>query len=116
MVGTSITSYTTSPTSNRLTQLSGAQNTNYQLDANGSILHNGNNAFGYDARGRLVTAQTALGPVSYTVNALGQRIAKTVAGTTTVFHYDISGKLIGESGAVAKDYVYLHDLPVALLQ
>ena len=116
MVGAGITSYTTSPASNRLTQLSGAHNASYQTDPNGSIVHNGNNAFGYDARGRLVTAQTALGPVQYKINALGQRIAKTVAGVTTVFHYDTGGKLIGESGALHKDYVYLHDLPVALLQ
>jgi YD repeat-containing protein len=96
---------------------SGAQNATIATDPNGSITHNGANQFTYDERGRMVSANTALGPVQYTVNALGQRVAKTVQGTTTVFHYDISGKLIGESqGAAQKDYVYLNDIPVALLQ
>jgi YD repeat-containing protein len=118
IVGSSSTSYGISPGSNRLLQLSGAQNASYVIDPNGSITHNGNNQFGYDVRGRMVTAQTALGPVQYKINALGQRIAKTVAGSTTVFHYDLGGKLIAESGedAVSRDYIYLHDLPVALLQ
>lgn len=116
LVGTANTNYTLGATSNRLTQLSGAQNAVYQIDANGSITNNGNNQFGYDARGRMVTADTVLGPVQYQINALGQRVAKTVQGTTTVFHYDVGGKLIGESGATQKDYVYLHDIPVALLQ
>jgi YD repeat-containing protein len=116
LVGSSQTSYTISPTSNQLTHLAGAQNASYQTDPNGSITHNGHHQFTYDARGRLVTAQTAFGPVQYQINALGQRIAKTVAGATTVFHYDLGGKLIGESGAASKDYIYLHDLPVALLQ
>lgn len=116
LVGTASTSYTMSAASNRLNQLAGAQNASIQTDPNGSIVNNGNNAFGYDARGRMVTADTALGPVQYKINALGQRVAKTVQGATTVFHYDLAGKLIGESGAATKEYVYLQDVPVALLQ
>lgn len=119
LIGTANTSYTTSPTSNRMTAVSGAQNAAIQIDNNGSITNNGLNQFSYDARGRMTSAETALGTVQYKINAFGQRIAKTVQGATTVFHYDQAGKLIAESndaGNVQKEYIYLADIPVAVLQ
>jgi len=53
---------------------------------------------------------------TYTVNALGQRVIKSVEGTSTVFHYDESGTLIGEThpdGAAKRDYLWLNGLPLA---
>ena len=48
---------------------------------------------------------------------LGQRISKSPVIGATVYHYDLSGKLIAESdsfGVTQKEYVYLYDQPVAV--
>lgn len=54
------------------------------------------------------------------VNALGQRVVKTSAsGIATVYHYDSTGRLIAESdaqGNVQTEYLYLGDIPVAVIQ
>jgi YD repeat-containing protein len=44
-----------------------------------------------------VSANTAIGLVTYTINSLGQRVRKVTPADTTVFHYDAGGKLIAES-------------------
>jgi len=52
----------------------------------------------------------------YTYNGLGQRVIKTVDGTTTVFHYDLSGKLIAESqadGTMTAEYLYMGEIRIA---
>ena len=55
--------------------------------------------------------------VNYRINALGQRIEKISNGIVTSFHYDNSGKLISESlGTLKKDYIYLGDVPIAIIQ
>jgi len=103
--------------SNQLTQIAGGQTIPIASDANGSITNNGNNQFTYDARGRLVSAVTPTGLAQYTVNALGQRVQKTTASGNTVFEYDSAGKLIGETnGTNGKDYIYLGDIPVSVVQ
>jgi len=105
-------------TSNRLTQVNGAQSTPITIDANGSITNNGVDQFTYDARGRMVAAtSTSAGSVQFTINPLGQRVQKVGSGGGTVFLYDSGGKLIGETnGAHGKDYIYLGDLPVVVVQ
>jgi RHS repeat-associated protein len=55
----------------------------------------------------------------YTYNGNGQRVKKTVSGTTTVFHYSLSGQLIAESnsaGSITAEYVYLNSQPLAKLE
>ena len=69
----------------------------------------------------MVSANTAIGLVQYQINALGQRVQKSVpAGAnsiSTLYHYDQSGKLIAEAtGTAGVDYVYLDDIPVAVLK
>ena len=65
----------------------------------------------------MVSANTAIGLVTYTINAMGQRVRKTTPASTTVYHYDRSGKLIAEStDGVMTEYVYLGDMPVAVLK
>ena len=67
---------------------------------------------------------TAAGTVTYRINALGQRVKKSVplagGGTTdTGYHYDLAGHLIGESdgtGKVTRDYLWLDDTPLAVMQ
>jgi len=53
------------------------------------------------------------------VNSLGQRIRKTNTQGDTVYHYDSQGRLIAETsaaGATRKEYIYLGDIPVAVIQ
>jgi YD repeat-containing protein len=116
-IGSSDSSYGYETASNRLAQITGGTTQAYQYDANGSATTNGAAKFGYDVRGRLVSVTTGSDTAQYRINALGQRIQKTVSGTAIVFHYDHAGRLIGErKGTADKDYVYLGDIPVAVLQ
>lgn len=116
--GGSGTSLTYSATSNQLQQITGALTTGIAIDPNGSITNNGANQFTYDARGRMISANSAsVGLVQFTINPLGQRIQKVTTAGGTVFEYDSSGKLIGETnGQHGKDYIYLGDIPVAVVQ
>lgn len=118
-VGANSSTYAYAPTSNRLSAISGANPRSYAYDNNGSITGDSVNSFGYDTRGRLMQAVTAGGTTSYQVNSLGQRIRKTNTQGDTVFHYDAQGRLIAESGpggAIRKEYLYLGDTPVAVIQ
>ena len=109
--------YSFSPTSNRLAQIVGSTNKTYAYDASGNVTGDGVKTFTYDARGRLLQAIVGAG---YQVNSQGQRVIKRGAGAETHFHYDAQGRLIAETGpgggAPQKEYVYLGDLPVAVLQ
>lgn len=118
LLGSGSYSYSTSSGANRLTQVSGpGGNKTYTYDANGSLINNGQKRFTHDARGRMVSANTALGLVQYRLNGLGQRVQKSTPAATTVFHYDSNGQLIGErTGPYSVDYVYLHDIPVAVFK
>ncbi len=114
--------YSYSTTSNRiatLTPASGPQRS-FVLDANGSTTADGLNTYVYDTRGRMVQSTNAASLVTtYQVNALGQRVRKTNAGTDTVFHYDAWGKLIAETtpaGQVRREYLYLGDIPLAVIR
>lgn len=101
--------------SNRLIQLGAGQV--IDSDANGSVSSNGRATFQFDVSGKMASTTTAAGTVTYRANALGQRVQKTTPVSTTAFHYDSDGRLIAENtGALATDYVYLDDLPVAILK
>ena len=120
-VGAGTDSYAYAGTSNRLATLTPATGPARSIvfDANGSTTNDAINQYAYDSRGRLTQSTTALGAVQYQVNSLGQRIRKTGGPGDTVFHYDAQGRLIAESnaaGAIQKEYLYLGDIPVAVLQ
>jgi RHS repeat-associated protein len=73
---------------------------------------------GYNLANRLATISSA-SSVNYAINALGQRVAKTVDGVTTRYVYDEQGRLIGEydqAGNLIQETVWLDDLPVATLR
>ncbi|BBB62726.1 hypothetical protein UNDKW_4453 [Undibacterium sp. KW1] len=121
--GAANTSYSYASTSNRLAQVTDSQVKPVATDPNGSITNNGINQFSYDARGRMITATTAIGTVQYQINALGQRVQKNVPAngsnpaTNTVYHYDMNGRLISErNGQGDVDYVYLDNIPVAVIK
>ena len=111
--------YTIASTSNRLTQTNGPGGVRtFGFDAAGNIISGGGQTFSYDARGRIESGSTLLGAATYMVNALGQRVAKTVGGVTTHFHYDAQGTLIAESsgtGQVGREYVWLNATPVTAI-
>lgn len=60
--------------------------------------------------------------INYEVNALGLRVRKQVpnASTDTLYHYDAQGHLIDEnengSTSYTREYIYLGDQPVAVMQ
>jgi hypothetical protein len=65
------------------------------------------------------SATSATGTTFYQVNALGQRVRKTNATDDRVFLYDLQGHLIAETsptGAVRREYLYLNDIPLAVIQ
>ena len=76
--------------------------------------------FDYNNANRLVAVQSGATPLaSYAVNALGQRVRKTVGALVTYFMYDEQGRLLGEyddTGALIEETVWLEDLPVATLR
>jgi RHS repeat-associated protein len=87
-------------------------------DAAGNIIMYGNRDFSYTPANRLSAVEEG-GIVldSYIYNADGRRIKKTANGQTTVFHYDLNGRLIGESdgqGGFSKLYIYLDSDPLAM--
>ena len=123
-IGAATQANTIDSASNRLTNVASTPPKTYGYDANGSVTGDGTATYGYDARGRLQSATTAAGTTSYRINALGQRVKKsapkTGGGTTdTYYHYDQGGHLIGESDATGKlvrDYLWLDDIPLAVMQ
>ena len=121
LAGASVHTYAYSATSNRISSITPSSGPvrNFVFDPNGSTTADGINTYGYDARGRMVQAASAIGITDYQVNALGQRIRKTNTLGDTVFHYDTQGRLIAEtdaSGAVKRELIYLGDIPVGIVQ
>jgi YD repeat-containing protein len=141
--GTTTYSYpAVSPTaSHRLQSSSGAASKTYTYDAAGNQSNANGTAVGaglsgnithtYDARGRMVASQVIQSNktinLSYQLNALGQRIAKTATTIitsppstttkTTLFAYDEAGRLIGEytaTGQAIQETLWLNDQPVAV--
>jgi RHS repeat-associated protein len=104
---------TSSRTSNQLVALIGGPPAGLPVGAT-------RRTFSYNLANRLASVGDGSATLaSYTVNALGQRVAKTVGGTTTRFMYDDAGRLIGEytaSGALIQETIWLEDLPVATLR
>ncbi len=109
--------YSTATTSNRLVGLSNPSQT-LAYDNNGSLTGDGSSQYDYDARGRLNQVTRAGVTTRYQVNAQGQRIRKS-GNETTYYHYDPAGHLIAESnaaGTVLREYLWLENVPLAVLQ
>lgn len=68
-------SYALQPNSNQLGSISGGTTRTYNYDAAGNTTSDGTRNFGYDDRGRFVTFNN--GQFEYSLNTLGQRVAKT---------------------------------------
>ena len=110
--------YSVSPTSNQVQSIGGSPPRIMSYDANGSIVNDGNTQYIYDVRGRLSQVVTANGATNYQLNAQGERIRKSAATTDRLYHYDRQGRLIAEGGLqgqIDREYIYLNDLPVAVV-
>ena len=120
--GAITTSYSYPASSNRLVgiQQDGQETKNISYDPNGSMTEDQRRQYAYDVKGRLMKTTTAQGEVEYSVNAIGLRMRKKAADSDTVYHYDNQGRLIAEGtpgGTLfSKEYIYLGDQPVAVLQ
>ncbi|MEX2198616.1 MAG: DUF6531 domain-containing protein [Burkholderiales bacterium] len=120
-VGAATDLYAYQGTSNRIASVQPASSPPraFTFDPNGSTVADGLNTYVYDARGRMVRADSAAGATHYQLNALGQRVRKTNGSGDTLFHYDTRGRLIAETdpaGAVQREYLYLGDIPVGAVQ
>ncbi len=77
-------------------------------------------SFTYDLSDRMVQVANQNQPLaSYGYNFMGQRVAKTMSSTVTHFVYDSARHLLAESngatGAAQTEYVWLDDMPLALV-
>ena len=111
--------YMPAASSSRLVGISGSFERMYVYDAAGNTLSDGTSTYGYDDAGRLISTTKAGVIAVYQVNALGQRVRKTVGGLSTYFFYDEAGHLLGEydnAGATLQEVVWLDDIPVATLR
>lgn len=139
--GNAIESYTYSKTGDRLSKTAnglatgtyGYQSGTHRLtsigtsartyDANGNTTGNataGNTyGYGYNGRSRLTVVQLNNQTVGqYTYNAMGQRVAKSSTFPQSIsqrFTYDEGSQLTGEYGTTNRDYIWLGDLPVAVV-
>jgi YD repeat-containing protein len=125
-VNGSLTNYSYGTTSHRLNALTGASAKTFGYDAAGNRLTDGiqNWIYGGDGRPSAISLAGA-NPTNIQsgINALGQRVLKTVnsgsSGNTTRFVYDEAGRLIGEydiNGKPIQETIWLNDLPVAVLK
>jgi YD repeat-containing protein len=122
-LGSTTTSYTYGASSNWLNStLTGATQANYTHDVNGATTSDATKQYAYDLKGRLIQTTTAQGVVNYEINGFGLRVRKQVpyASTDTEYHYDAAGHLISEgatgTATFSREYVWLGDIPVAVLQ
>jgi RHS repeat-associated protein len=109
--------YTYEEGSNVLANIAGSSPIAFQADENGNTTHENSRIFSYDLLNRLTGVSDST--VQYVYNALNQRASKTAAGSTRIFHYDLSGHLIAETtstGSTIAEYVYLGDELLAMIR
>jgi RHS repeat-associated protein len=109
-------SYTYALNTNKLTS---ANAISFGYDNNGNATTEGSKQYIYNQNQRLIQVNNGGTIAYYTYNGNGQRAKKTVDGSTTIFHYGLSGQLIAESdsaGNVSAEYVYLNSQPLAKME
>jgi RHS repeat-associated protein len=109
---------TVASSSNQISSTSGSIVRTYSYDAAGNTLGYGSNAYTFNQRGRMSSANVG-GATYYVYNALGQLIEKYFTGGTTLLVYDEAGHILGEytaTGALIQETIWMGDVPVATLQ
>ncbi len=93
---------------NALNQIDSVNGQLFTYDLNGNLTNDGLSAYTYDTQNRLKGVVTPSQTISYTYDAVGRRVTKTIDGVTTYFVYD-GNQLLGEyngSGTNLRQYVY----------
>jgi len=94
---------------NRMNSAGGVIST---FDSNGNMTTKGSDTFTYDYNDRLIQSNMGGVITQYSYDGLGNRLVKTVGGTTTRYILDINGSLsnilaeTGVDGAIAAYYVH----------
>jgi len=118
--GPVISTYTISPTTNRIQSISGALTRSYTYDVAGHTKTYGSITANYNDRGRLHTLNNGSQTENLTYNALGQLVKVGGGVSGFVFYmYDEAGHLLGEyssNGMFIEETIWLGDIPVAILQ
>ena len=116
VLNTATDTYTYTPNSNKIADITGGIAKTYGHDAAGNRSTENTRTYTYNQNNRMIQASdgaTNLG--QYTYNALGQRATKTESTVTTVYHYDLAGNLIAETqndGTLISEYVTLYNTPL----
>ncbi len=113
------TNYGYGTSSHRLLSLTGAITKSYSYDADGNRTNDGTSTWNYGGNNRPTAVTVGAVSIQAGINALGQRVTKTVNGTVTRFIYDEAGRLIGEydlAGQAKQETLWFNDLPVAVIK
>jgi RHS repeat-associated protein len=90
-----------------------------EYDAAGNTTRIGEREFEYDAAGRMSQVKVnGIVEMHYAYSALGQQVARFIAGQTTVALHDEAGHWIGDydaSGRPIRQFVWLDDMPLAAI-
>ncbi len=92
---------------NEQTSFAGAT---FTYDANGNLTNDGVNTYQWDARNRLIGISGG-STASFSYDALGRRISKTINGASTQFAYD-GNDIVAEIGGGAVGANYLRSLNI----
>jgi RHS repeat-associated protein len=115
-----VETYTYVTGTNRLQAVTGGQNSRtFAYDSNGNITGDGTLNFIYDQNNQLIEVEQGANSIAeYAYNGLGQRVIKQAGANTTVYHYDLDGKLIAESlldGTTTREYLYMGKVRIAMV-
>lgn len=112
-------------TANKLNSTAGGKTLNFGYDSNGNTVADSraltaDRSFTYNQNQRLIKV-TEGGTTKgvYVYNGNGQRAKKMTQAGTTIFHYDLTGKMMAEStptGTVTAEYVFLNGSPFAKIE
>ena len=95
--GTTPTTYSISPTSNKITSISsGSTNFTPAYDANGSLTQDPRNTYSYDSANQLI----APAGYTYSYNGLRQRVQKTASAVTSTLNNPTLAPVTGLLGSV----------------
>lgn len=125
VIGSTTDTYAYSSSANRISTVTTGSNVrSFTYLASGQVsqdVRDASNTYTFAANDNGRNASASLNGSTagtYLYNAFEQRVQKTVGSTTTQFVFDRFGHLLEEadgSGTVQKEYIWLDDLPVAVV-